>query len=104
MEGIDGDSAFTGCSIECLGELCGGIVTTLRRYKWGSIKSHLQLLAVKIAEVFLCSRVSVFPVWMPRGENTVADGLSRRFQEDCDAWRLYSDWFIYLSLFGDRIP
>lgn len=68
----------------------------------GSNKPHLQLLAVDVAEICFDSRICLFPVWIPRADNTVADWLSRGAVEiDCDDWQLHPSWFCYLdSIWG----
>ena len=56
---------------------------------YGSNKPHLQLLAVQVAESCFRMRIRLFPVWIPRAENSVADELSRcTLQVDCDDWPL----------------
>ena len=70
----------------------------VRILDYGSNKSHLQLLAVQVAEVCLQSRIRLFPVWIPRTENSVADELSRcTLEVDCDDWQLQPFWFDYLD-------
>ena len=69
---------------------------------YGSSKPPLQLLAVHIVEICLRNRIRLFPVWIPRDENSVADELSRcTLEVDCDDWQLQPCWFRYLdSLWG----
>lgn len=69
----------------------------VRILQCGSGKGHLQVLALRVAEICLTSRISIFPVWIPRCDNGIADELSRRFQEDCDDWQLEPAWFRYLD-------
>jgi hypothetical protein len=69
----------------------------VRILQCGSSKPHLQLLALRVADSCLHGRISLFPVWIPRGDNFVADDLSRNFEEDCDDWQLQSRWFRYLD-------
>lgn len=42
-------------------------------------------------------RTSVSPVWKPRCDSSVADGLFKKLEEDCDDWQLQSRWFHYLD-------
>jgi hypothetical protein len=70
----------------------------VRILEYGSNKPQLQLLAVQVAEVCFESRIRLFPVWIPRADNTVADRLSRGVVEvDCDDWQLHPRWFRYLD-------
>ena len=65
---------------------------------YGSNKPHLQLLAVQVAESCFRMRIRLFPVWIPRAENSVADELSRcTWEVDCDDWQLQPCWFNYLD-------
>ena len=64
---------------------------------YGSSKPPLQLLAVHIVEICLRNRIRLFPVWIPRDENSVADELSRcTLEVDCDDWQLQP----LVSIFG----
>ena len=69
----------------------------VRILQCGSGKGHLQLLALRVAEICLSRHISFYPVWIPRADNGIADELSRRFQEDCDDWQLEPAWFRYLD-------
>jgi len=70
----------------------------VRILEYGSNKGHLQLIAVQVAELCVHSRIRLFPVWIPRTENNVADELSRcTLEVDCDDWQLQSCWFHYLN-------
>jgi hypothetical protein len=104
MEGIGSGSSFTaglaagfnGASIVMA--LYNAAVVRILDY--GSNKLHLQLLAVQVAEICYIGRIQLFPVWIPRSENMVADELSRRTM-DCDDWQLDPYWFRHLdSIWG----
>jgi hypothetical protein len=68
----------------------------VRILDYGSNKLQLQMLAVQVAEICFIGRIRLLPVWIPRGDNQVADELSRR-SIDGDDWQLDPYWFRYLD-------
>ena len=66
----------------------------------GSSKKLLQNTAIEIFELCLCYNIEIFPQWIPRDKNNVADKLSK--QQDNDNWSIDNISFEYIrNKFGN---
>ena len=52
----------------------------------GSAKMHLQALAIEIFQIFLTNNIRLWPTWVPRELNYVADYYSK--SRDSDDWSI----------------
>ena len=68
----------------------------VRIIQHGSRKAHLQVEAMKILEICIKHQILIEPDWVPRGENQLADYISRI--SDYDDWQL--DPFVFNCLDG----
>lgn len=59
--------------------------------KRGSMKPHLQKLALRIFEVSRRNGIKIRPVWIPREHNTVCDYYSKVL--DPDDWEVRPEWY-----------
>ncbi|MCP3668061.1 MAG: hypothetical protein GY696_37160 [Gammaproteobacteria bacterium] len=66
----------------------------------GSMKPHLQPLALKIYALCLQNQIRLQPIWIPRDENVLADALSRI--SDFDDWGILPSLFLQIcAKFGE---
>ena len=65
----------------------------------GSSKEHLQALSVEIFQLCMSSNIEIFPQWIPREENVIADDISKF--NDNDSWGIDMKTFEMLeNIFG----
>ena len=64
--------------------------------KKGSTKPHLQSLATEIHSFLFERSMTIFPVWLPRDQNVLADQISKF--ESLDAWEVSFDIFAFFDM------
>ena len=65
----------------------------------GSKRGDLQGIALQVNEFCMKNDICIYPEWIPRDQNQLADHLSR--SHDCDDWSKSKYWFYYLdSIWG----
>ena len=61
----------------------------------GSSREYLQSLALDIYDLCLCYDIDLFPRWVPREDNSVADKISKLC--DNDNWSIDNDTFNFIQ-------
>ena len=65
----------------------------------GTKREDLQGIALQVNEFCIKNDICIYPEWIPRDQNQMADHLSR--SKDCDDWSISKYWFYYLdSIWG----
>ena len=68
---------------------------TISVINYGSMKVHLQKLALDIFSLCLNNNISIYLEWIPRNLNEIADAISKFI--DYDDWRTTDGFFIFLN-------
>lgn len=61
----------------------------------GSTKEHLQELAIEVYNLCLKNNIKLYPSWIPRENNKLADRISKEF--DTDNWSIDEETFNYIE-------
>ena len=66
-----------------------------RIINFGSTKQNLQELAIKIYNICIHNNIRIYPAWIPRDQNSIADKISKDF--DTDDWSIDNETFNYIE-------
>ena len=74
-------------------------INVTRIIQSGSTKQHLQKIAIEIYNICIINNIILYPAWVPREYNTIADSISK--QHDSDNWSIDPETFSYIkSVYG----
>ena len=68
---------------------------TCKIIKSGSTRQHLQNVAIEIFNICVVNNITIFPTWVPRDENEIADIISKSL--DTDNWSIDTESFNYIT-------
>ena len=61
----------------------------------GSTKRHLQELAIEIYKICVVNNITIYPSWIPRDQNQLADAISK--SNDTDNWSIDNETYQYIT-------